>query len=300
MDMNVQKAEELANGIEFAQPAEIERFLREVGASGDDEIDLAGAALGLAALDRPKIDIARYRRHLGMLGEAALKAGAGVDTGSDTDAISLSERIGVVNHVLYTINGYKGDRETYEDLQNANLMRVIDRRRGLPISLAILHMHIARQVGIRAAGVNFPGHFLVRYTSGGETTMVDPFNEGVAIDAAGLRRLLKAVEGDAAELSPHHYQSTNDRAILLRLQNNIKLRLVKAQDYEAALPVAERMLWLSPDNANLWHEIGVLNAQLERYGAAIEALQTVVNLDTGGSLQHEVAELMAQLRRRLN
>ena len=161
-------------------------------------------------------------------------------------------------------------------------------------------MHMARTCGIDADGVNFPGHFLVRCSAEGETALIDPFNAGAPVDAAELRRLLKAVEGEDAELQPHHYATADDRAILLRLQNNIKLRLIKAQDYTAALPVAERMLWLSPGNANLWHEIGVLNAQLGHYGAAIEALQTVASLDASGALQQEVAALMQQLRRRLN
>lgn len=280
------------SGFDFANPDEIEAFLRAIGSGEDEDVDLAAAALALAALDRPKVDLGKYRRHVESLAEDARAAGAEIG--------KLADRLAALNDVLFVANGYEGDSESYDDLQNANLMQVIDRRKGLPIALAILHMQTARAVGVEASGVNFPGHFLVRCSAGGESAMVDPFNGGGHVDAADLRRLLKAVEGEAAELQPHHYRTAADRAILLRLQNNIKLRLIKAQDYSAALPIAQRMLWLSPGNANLWHEIGVLNAQLGHYGAAIDALQTVAKLDSTGRLQQEVAALMQQLRRKLN
>lgn len=285
------------SGLEFADPKSIERNLRALGNGAGEPVDLAEAALVLAALDRPRVDLGRYRRHLAGLAAEARMAVDG--TGNDED-VPLDRRIAAINRTLFDEHGYAGDRDTYDDLQNANLMQVIDRRRGLPIALAILHLHMSGAAGLEAAGVNFPGHFLVRCSGAGETSLIDPFNAGRAVDAAELRRLLKAVEGDDAEIQPHHYAPADDRAILLRLQNNIKLRLIKAQDYAAALPVAERMLWLSPENASLWHEIGVLNAQLGHYGAAIDALQTAARHDATGALQHEVAALMQQLRRRLN
>ena len=95
-------------------------------------------------------------------------------------------------------------------------------------------MHAARQQGWSAAGLAFPGHFLIRIDHGGERAIVDPFNGGKVCGAGDLRDLLKAMQGADAELTPDHYADVSDREILLRLQNNIKLRLMQLKQADKA------------------------------------------------------------------
>jgi regulator of sirC expression with transglutaminase-like and TPR domain len=134
----------------------------------------------------------------------------------------IEARVGALIQVIADDLGYRGDELTYDDLQNANLMRVIDRRKGLPVALGILYIHAARAQGWQAHGLNFPAHFLIAVEIAGQRAILDPFR-GQRIGGAGaLRGLLKSMLGEDAELSPAHSATLPNRAVLLRLQNNIK------------------------------------------------------------------------------
>ena len=161
-------------------PVEAEATLRAAGEAADEVIDVARAALAFAVLDRPEAATARYENHLRILaGDLA------ADMARQED--SLERRAAALRAVLVERNGYDGDRETYDDLRNADLSQVIDRRRGLPVALAILWLHTGRAQGWAMAGLNFPGHFLIRLDTGGESLVLDPFNGGRAVGGAELR-----------------------------------------------------------------------------------------------------------------
>src|SRR5215470_10672456 len=197
-------------------------YLREVGRADDAAIDLGEAALHLATFRRPRVPLARYREHLATLaGDVA----AALGPEPEAPAAALTRRVEALKAALIDKNGYRGDRLTYDDLQNANLMRVIDRRRGLPVALGILYLHAARAQGWRAEGLNFPGHFLLRLEDGRERAIVDPFHAGMTRSTSDLRGLLKASAGNDAELNPRLYEAVSNRHVLLRLQNNVVTRL---------------------------------------------------------------------------
>ena len=243
----------------------IERALRTVGASADEEIDLADAALLLGALDQPSASLDHYRDHVGRLG---------TDVGAFARADEpLERRRRHLNAVLFDAHGYAGDSESYDAPENANLLQVIDRRAGLPVSLGILYIHAARAQGWAVDGLAFPGHFLVRMDEGDRRVIVDPFHRGQALEAGHLRGLLKQFQGADAELRPAHYAPVGNRAILLRLQNNIKSRAVQAGDETRAAAILERMLLIAPEAGVFWHELGTLRARLGTIKSAVEALQ---------------------------
>jgi regulator of sirC expression with transglutaminase-like and TPR domain len=212
----------------------------------------------------------------------------------------LAGRVDTLRDVILGKYGYEGDTLTYDDLQNANLMRVIDRRKGLPVALGILFLHAARAQGWDAAGLAFPGHFLVRLEHEGERAILDPFNAGRVLDAAALRDLLKATAGNQAELDPRHYAPVSDREVLLRLQNNVKLRLMQMRRPEQAVKVVEAMLMFAPKQAALWREAGLVNAHLDNLRTAIAQLERFMTLETGETLRHKTALLLQQLKGRLN
>src|SRR5258708_36332460 len=114
-------------------------------------------------------------------------------------------------------------------------MRVIDRRKGLPVALGILYIHAARAQGWDMAGLAFPGHFLVRLQDAGTRLILDPFHGGKPREAAELRDLLKAITGNEAGLTPAHYAPVSDRDGLLRLQNNPKPRLIDSRQLGEAM-----------------------------------------------------------------
>jgi regulator of sirC expression with transglutaminase-like and TPR domain len=175
--------------------SESENFLRDIGACSDGEIDLAAAALALAALGRPGIALDPYRDHITQLSDDVADALAGGDS-----------LVPALNRVVFEQYCYRGDVLTYDDTKNANLMCVIDRKKGLPVALGILCLHVARTNGFVADGLNFPGHFMLRLGEDGARLIIDPFNRGGERSAADLRALLKATAGLDAELTPTHYQ----------------------------------------------------------------------------------------------
>ena len=268
-------------------------LLRRYGRADDDAIDLADAALALAALSRPDAALAPYRAHLRTL---ATDVAAAVKS----EVRDLAARIHALNTVLFEDYGYAGDSETYNDLRNADLMSVIDRRRGLPIALSILYIHAARAQGWAIEGVNFPGHFLLRLRAGGTAAIVDPFNGGRLRGADDLSKLIKSMAGDDAELQPEHCQPAGNRQMLLRLQNNIKLRLLRDDKLAEAAAVVERMLLIAPDEPDLWHEAGVLQGKIGNLRASVAALEKLAALSRDSEQQGMARQLLAETKVRLN
>ena len=269
-------------------------YLRELGDDAVQNVDIAQAALHLAALTRSQPDLRDAEKHLAAL-DATLK-GLVLDNppdNADAAAHALSD-------VLARQSGYRGDDQTYDDLQNADLLCVIERRKGLPVALGILYMHLARSQDWTAYGLSFPGHFLVALEFDGERTIVDPFHEGVVRTPPELRELLKMVAGQDAELDQKMFLAVPDRGVLLRLQGNIRLRQMQMGRLTEAADTIESMLLIAPEHAELWHEFGVLQTKLGNLGAAVLALGNAVERETRPSRRQEFAAILQQLQRRLN
>jgi regulator of sirC expression with transglutaminase-like and TPR domain len=277
---------------EVADPEGCARFLRGLGTSEARIWPIAEAALALAAIERPRVAVARYREELQLI---ARDVGRHRGAGGDLDA-----RARALGETILLQHGYSGDRLNYDDLQNANLMRVIDRRKGLPVVLGILFIDAGRAQGWEMAGLAFPGHFLVRLSDGRQHLIVDPFHDGRICSAPELRELLKAVIGADSELLPSHYAPVADREVLLRLQNNLKSRLVQERQFARAAQILETMLMLAPDSAELWGEAGMLYRELGNMRAAAAALEQYVVRVPDGLARHRAAALLQQLRRQLN
>jgi regulator of sirC expression with transglutaminase-like and TPR domain len=272
---------------------EAKDLLRHIGTQPDEDIDLAEAALALAALDHPDVSLQRYRDHLSLLAEQV-----GELNPPDTD--TLEGRVTALQDVLVGRHGYEGDTLTYDDIQNANMMQVIDRKKGLPVALGILFIQTARAQGWAISGLNFPGHFLVRLEYAGERVILDPFNQGQSRSVMELRDLLKVAAGADAELTPEYYATVGNRDILLRLQNNLKLRFMKADRVDKAVEILDGMLLFAPEEAMLWREAGLLNAHIGNLNAAVGALETFMTLGINDLLRHQTALLIQQLKTRLN
>ncbi|MBX3499554.1 MAG: transglutaminase family protein [Alphaproteobacteria bacterium] len=266
----------------------------------DSPLDIAEAALLLSVARQPGLDPDPYRQHL-----AAMVAEVADLVRRRRPAMEAMRQILAVGY------GYRGDRETYDDLQNADLARVIDRRKGLPVALSVIWMHVARAQGWRATGLSFPGHFLLRIDGGGGAEIVDPFDQGASRTPPQLRSLLKATAGRDAELTPDHVADVDDRDVLLRLENNSKGRLLRAADIAGALAVMERMTAIAPDRAELWYEMGAIAERAESVGAAIRAYDRFLALTDKPHADPERAALrerarrqasdhLRELRRRLN
>ena len=266
--------------------------LAEAGRRDDREIDLAGTALLLAGLDHPDIPLEAYRRHLA--GLAADVAALG-HRGS-----TLEGRAWAIARVLFERHGFEGDRSSYDDMDNADLMRVIDRKKGIPVSLGILYIHIARSIGWVIEGLNFPSHFLLRLDGHGDRAIVDPFESGVVLDAPALRELAKQVMGPDAEMEREWFEPVGNRGILLRLQNNIRTRAIQNGELERGAEITRRMILVAPDSITLQRDLGMVEAHRGNVGAAIAAFHSFLENDPQGSERAEAEQMLSKLKRALN
>ncbi|MEZ5668016.1 MAG: tetratricopeptide repeat protein [Alphaproteobacteria bacterium] len=264
--------------------------LRALGSLDDDAIDLTEAALHIALLLQPGADLDPYRALL-----ADMTAAVG-----GRNALGLSDRAAALAGAIAGDYGFSGDAETYDDLANASLIRVIDRRKGLPITLAILYLHVGRALGWPIHGLGFPGHFLVALDGAGGRAILDPFDGGAPRQPHELRALAKRMQGPEAELSPALFAPAGNRAILTRLQNNLRTRLVRQGAFEPALLAAEAVTWFNPHDAAAWRDMGMLHAELGNLRAALMTLEESLGCDDQPSRRHLTAALIQKLRQRLN
>ena len=266
--------------------------LREAISTRDADIDLAQTALLLAALDDPSVDLAPYRQHLDLLA-----SDIGVMTRPDS---GLMECIDALRAVVYTTHGYSGDRRSYDDIQNANLIRVIDRRCGIPVSLGIICIHAWRVQGWAAAGIHSPAHFLIQVSTTGELAILDPFHQARQLDERNLHERFTAAQEDSTENTVNGVVPVSNREILLRLQNNIRIRARQRHDTALALRTTESMLVLAKDAPVFRLEIAALKAKAGEIKAALSDIETLLD-GHGAEELHEQAELLqATLKGRLN
>ncbi|NOT42544.1 MAG: hypothetical protein HOP13_18875 [Alphaproteobacteria bacterium] len=266
--------------------------LHTVGQGEDAEIPLAVTALNLAALDHLGLDLKRYRDHLAQLTDDAREAYAAVRRGMaevPAAARALAETIGVRH-------GYQGDNATFDDPQNADLIRVIDRRRGLPVSLGILYIDLAHRLDVPASGLNTPGHFLMSLGDGDLARVIDPFNGGVVLNVEELRPWPQLPDDDPAKYGP-----VGRRDVLLRLLNNIHARALAGKDSVRALTITERMVLIAPRRADLWLELSKASEATGKMNAAIRAAQNCLNLaGPDAPIGRQAAFALQALKRRVN
>lgn len=276
----------------FDTPEDARLYIKAAGASSDDIADIGETALALAYLQMPDAGIHPYRAHLNKLREKAKARLANITAekgeGVDSDVTALVETI----HGEF---GYYGDQQTYDSLENTNIMRIIDRKRGLPVALGVLYIMAADACGISCAGLNFPGHYLVRLQRAGDIRILDPFNGGREMNAAELRQLLKSVAGRNAELSNTYYETVTRRDTLVRLQNNLKTRLIECEDYEGALEIVDTIRMLAPHEPRTFLDEGVLAARTGEFNRAIMALQSYLMHASSPQERRQIEELIRDI-----
>lgn len=279
-----------------AEAEAAEALLRGIGAAPDAAVDLIEAGFALAVLERaaqPQIDLAeqsliRPRRHVEILCRDVAAEGR--------SARSVLDRVGALTAVLVERFGYRGDADGYDELHNADMIQVIERRKGLPVALGILFIQVARAQGWRASGLAFPGHFLISVDGEDGRAILDPFHEGRRPDVGSLRRLLQATAGEGAQLTDGHCAPVTDRDVLLRLQNNMKLRLIGLERLPAAAAVLDRMLMMAPEDSGLWQECALIQAELGAIDRAQAAIDAVLGLPVSDAARARMAALRQRLR----
>lgn len=269
-------------------------LIDEAGALPDGEIDMVCTALALSAPDHPGISVGKYLSHVDKVAaDVAARHAMLLREGAADDA---GTQLAALKYVMVETEGYDGDKDRYDALENADLMRVIDRRRGLPVALAILYVHVGLGRGWNIAGLNFPGHVLCRIEKDGQRLIFDPFDACRPMQAQDLRALVKKVAGPKAELASVYYEPSGRRELLVRLQNNVKLRRIEAGDYQGALDTVEKIRRLDPREYRLLFDEGILSARVGRSAQAVAALEEYITKAPDGRERHEAALILQEIR----
>lgn len=218
-------------------------FASCVAARAEDDIELDVAALRMGEWEYGRLDIERYLRHLDELAGLVRRR---LEV-APRDALTP---IRVLNQVLFEELGFCGNEQDYYDPRNSFLNEVMDRRTGIPISLSVVYMEVARRLGVLVHGVGFPGHFLLRFDCSGATVIIDAFGQGQTLDASDLEALLARTAPDL-ELEASMLAPCSKRQILLRMLTNLAGIYETRDDVLRSLEVVERMSALYPDNRRI-------------------------------------------------
>jgi regulator of sirC expression with transglutaminase-like and TPR domain len=238
---------------------------------------LAAAALAIARVEYPALDPAPYLHRIERMGEAA--AGR-LQRGADDRRRDTAVQISTLNAYLYEELGFTGNREHYDDPRNSFLNEVLDRRTGIPISLAVIYLEVARRAGVKIEGVNFPGHFLVRLpaTLGSEDVIVDPFHCGALLSEIDCRQLLRQHLGDEAAFDRALLATATRQQIVVRILVNLKRLYVRMRSFPQARFIADLLLAVDPSALSELRDRGLLAYHMEDFPAALRDLEAYLRL----------------------
>ena len=220
-----------------------------------DDFSLDHAALLIGAWEYPRRDLESYRD---LLDEIADKVGPEV-----ARATNGAGRARAISDWLFDRMGFAGNLEDYYDPRNSFLAEVLDRRVGIPISLSVLYVEVARRVGVLAQGVNFPGHFLVRVAIEDAWLFLDPYNRGRSLAPADLETLLRQTTTPTAVLEPSVIAAASKRQIVARMLVNLAGIYGRNGDLPRSLDVLERLAILEPQNPRIARDLEQLRARVD-------------------------------------
>ncbi|HTO08355.1 MAG TPA: tetratricopeptide repeat protein [Myxococcota bacterium] len=258
-----------------------------IAALADARIDLAEAALWIAAEEYPELDVPACLARLDDLASAVASR--------VTRAPSALECVERLNDFLYRECRFRGNREDYYDARNSFLNDVLERRTGIPITLAIVWVAVAGRLGVPARGVGFPGHFLVR-AGGVEEILVDPF-AGTIVTRSDCEARLRAAAGADVPLDPSLLEPTPPRQVLARVLRNLKQIWLAREDWQRALDCTERILMLAPEAPLELRDRGLIFARLECFSAAEADLRKFLALAPGDPGAEAVRAQLVELAR---
>ncbi len=269
---------------------EIRRSFARLIQGSSTDLDLGRAALLFASEEYPELEIEAHVATLDQLAARAAERLAG-------EAGDFA-RLDAINRVLFEEHGLRGNRESYYDPRNSFLNEVLERRLGIPITLAIVMLEVGRRLGVPLEGVNFPGHFLVRHGAQREL-LLDPFDSGVVLTQMECAAMLyRASEGQI----PFHadlLRPATPIQILQRMLNNLRNLYLQINDLERALRVLRYLALLEPENQEIRREIGLLLVKWGDVEAGIEELEFYLSTASESEDRQKVEELLDQARRNL-
>jgi regulator of sirC expression with transglutaminase-like and TPR domain len=255
-----------------------------------EDIPLDRAALAIAEEEYPGLGAETY---LGAIDDLAARARARLG-----ERRGAADSLRALRDTLFQEAGFRGNDSHYNDPRNSFLNEVLDRRLGIPISLSVLFLSVARRVGLDVQGVRFPGHFLVKHVSGGRELFIDPYRGGEILTAEECAERYRAMTQGKATFEPRFLSAATPRQILARMLHNLKRIYGETGDDVRTLWVIDRLLLLFPGDPEERRDRGLVSARLGGTGAALQDLRAYLDAAPQAADAREVRELAAELERR--
>lgn len=246
-----------------------QNFFREIN-QPDEQINLARAALYYAQLEYPELDPEVYLNSLQKIAEE-------VDQRLPETRYPL-KTIQIINQHLFEELGFTGNSRDYYDPRNSFLNQVMERRTGIPITLSVVYLEIARRVNFPMVGIAMPGHFLIRPVFEDVGIFVDTFNQGELMFPADCEARLIQVYQQEVKLQPQFLEPVSKRQILARMLTNLKFIYINNQQLSKALGIVDLVLMLDPHNPQEMRDRGLLHYELGEWKLASQDLEVYLKI----------------------
>ncbi|MDT9188077.1 MAG: transglutaminase-like domain-containing protein [Limnospira sp. PMC 894.15] len=250
----------------FAEPRQ--QFYEEIS-QPENQIDLAKAALYIAREHQPYFNHLEYLQHLDRMAADVLER-------LEKPAYPM-RIIKAINHYLYDELGFRGNRTEYYDPKNSFFNQVIDRRTGIPITMSLVYLEIAKRMDFPMVGIGMPGHFLIKPEFEDAGIYVDAFGRGEVLFPEDCELRLSEIYGQPMKLRPEFLNPIAPRQFLRRMLQNLKAIYMNVGEFEEALKVVERIVILSPDDIKEKRDRGLIYYQLYRWSEARCDLEDYLN-----------------------
>ncbi len=258
---------------------------------GDDEIDLGEAALLIARTEYPDLDAAAQLQRLDRMAS---------ELPADPMHSPL-ENIQALNELLFEKEKFSGNEEEYDDPRNSYLNQVLERKKGIPITLSLVYTEVARRRRLPLVGVGFPGHFLVKYLTGSGEILIDPYNRGALMSRKDCVERLKAHLGENAELRAEYLAASTHKQILARMLNNLKGSYFRRRNFPKVLTLIELALAIEPGSRQNLRDRGMVYFMMTRYREAREDFKAYLQLSPPNDSQdREVLQAIHRIRGMMN
>jgi len=262
----------------------------------DASIDLAAAALAIAQTEYPQLDAAYYLGRLEALAQRVRNRMRSNPT--------AREAIALLNRVLFDEEGLRGNRDDYYDPRNSFLNDVLDRKLGIPITLSVIYMEVARRVDFPVAGTGMPGHFLLKhYDAMSGEIVIDAFHRGRIVGRSECQQQLDEIYSGQVELQPEFLQAVSHREIVIRMLNNLRQIYFTQRNLSKGLVILDLLLAVPPQCPDLLRERGLVRLNLDQLLGAAQDLGTYLkacpNADDADDVR-DTLDMLRQLLARLN
>lgn len=257
----------------------------------DSEVELARGALLIAQSEYPELDIEASIRQLDEMADAV--------RAQIQETMPPEQRVAVLNQYLFTEKGFTGNSDNYYALGNNFLNVVLEKKTGIPITLAVVYIEVGRRAGLPLVGINFPSHFLVKYQLEHLEIFLDVFEDGVCMTDDMLQAKLEANFEGPVRLEPTMLAEATDKEILARILRNLTRSYTLLEQYDKAVTAAERITWLLPNAVGDYRMLGYLYYKTHAYSQSITAFETYLRLAEIAPDTEEIEQNIQHLQRLL-